>query len=52
MRRVVYRGGSTDIEVMTDGSIQESLMLSGTDTPEVGTSVRVEVRDGWVVPEA
>ena len=52
VRRVVYRGGSTDIEVMTDGSIQESLMLSGTDTPEVGTSVRVEVRDGWVVPEA
>jgi iron(III) transport system ATP-binding protein len=51
VRRVVYRGGTTDIEVVTDGPLQESLMLSSTDTAEVGASVRVEVRDGWVVPD-
>ncbi len=52
VRRVVYRGASSDVEVMTDGLVQESLMLSSSDTPEIGASVRVEVRDGWVVPDA
>jgi iron(III) transport system ATP-binding protein len=52
VRRVVYRGGTTDIEVMTDGSVEESLMLTSTETPDVGASVRVDVRDGWIVPDA
>lgn len=52
VRRIVYRGGATDIEVITDGPIQESLMLSSADTAEIGASVCVEVRDGWVVPDA
>ena len=51
VRRVVYRGGTTDIEVMTDGSVEESLMLSSTETPDVGARVRVDVADGWIVPE-
>jgi iron(III) transport system ATP-binding protein len=52
VRRVVYRGGTTDIEVMTDGATEESLMLSSTQTPEVGASVRIDVHDGWIVPDA
>ncbi len=51
VRRVVYRGGTTDIEVMTDGSVEEALMLSSTETPEVGAPVRVDVQDGWIVPD-
>ena len=52
VRRVVYRGGTTDIEVIADGAIEESLMLSSTQTPEVGARVHVDVRDGWIVPDA
>ena len=52
VRRIVYRGGANDIEVTTDGSVQEPLLLSSADTPEVGAGVRIGVRDGWVVPDA
>jgi iron(III) transport system ATP-binding protein len=52
VRRIVYRGGANDIEVTTHGSLQETLLLSSADAPEIGARVHIGVRDGWVVPES
>jgi len=47
VRRIVYRGGANDIEVTTDGPVQETLLLSHADAPEIGARVHIGVRDGW-----
>lgn len=49
---MLYREPATDIEVTTDGPVQETLLLSHADAPEIGARVHIGVRDGWVVPES
>ncbi len=41
VRRIVYRGGANDIEVTVDGPVQETLLLSSADAPEIGAPVHI-----------
>jgi iron(III) transport system ATP-binding protein len=50
VRRVTYKGGLNAVEASPRTTPDRSLLLALTDPPEVGSSVRVVVRDGWVIP--
>ena len=51
VKRVVYRGARTDVEVVVDHPQSEPLVLSCAEAPLVGECVRVRIEDGWVVPQ-
>ena len=50
VRRVVYRGGRTDVEIYVGDAGNEILLLSCGEAPLAGERVRLRIEDGWVVP--
>jgi iron(III) transport system ATP-binding protein len=53
VRRVTYKGGSSEIEVTPQADPRAVLVLNVVgDAPRQGSEVRVRVVDGWVIPRA
>jgi iron(III) transport system ATP-binding protein len=52
VRRATYQGGRTAVELETGAppGVRLQLLLPPVDAPPTGTSVRVAVDDGWVIP--